>query len=370
MKFPNNVHDVRIGKGISREELAQFVGITRQSIGLIEAGRVCPSTIVALRISHVLDCSVEDLFWDADRTVSAKFISEDTDHDHGPTRVHVSSIGGKMIARPVSIDNLSSINMPAQGISQHPTTNGCIINLRLLQSQAAILKTVFISGCDVGLGLLANYALRTSMHYQGTWFNVSNQRAIAELEHGITHIAAIHYSANEAKNITQQLSTSYRQFHFATSELGWILPKRNPKGFQTADDLSTGHFRLINREVGSGTRARLDEELGRVSCDPTVIPGYASIVNNHFSIADAVAKGFADVGIGHAAAAEVYGLTFKSIEQETCALIIPEEYIQMDVTQVLLETLNNDTFRSELASFGPYDVVHTGDEIQSEVIFP
>ncbi len=364
MKFPNHVREERNRKGMTREELARLVGVTRQSIGLIESGRVCPSTVIALRISHELGCSVEELFWDQEKTMEAHFVGNDFDRVRGPVRAHLSSIRGNIIARPVSIETLGSIHSLAHGISQNIQMNEPVAEFRLLQSPDSIFKTVFVSGCDIGLGLLANYTGRASSHSQAIWFNVSNRQALEELENGMTHIAAVHYPTNALKINTGKMLSSCRQFHFASSELGWILPRNNPRGFQGAEDLKTCRLRLINREEGSGAKALLDHELRRMGLHSEEIPGYLSPVRGHFAIADAIAKGFADVGIGHSAAAILYGLTFLPIQQETCTLLIPEEYVHHEAVQVLLDTLNYDSFRMELSSFGPYDVKRTGNEIQ------
>lgn len=43
--------------------MARLAGVSRQTISSIETGQYCPSTILALRISHVLGARIEDLFW-------------------------------------------------------------------------------------------------------------------------------------------------------------------------------------------------------------------------------------------------------------------------------------------------------------------
>lgn len=55
--------DARIACGLSQQELAALVGATRQTIGLIEAGRYNPSLKLCTAICKALDKTLNDLFW-------------------------------------------------------------------------------------------------------------------------------------------------------------------------------------------------------------------------------------------------------------------------------------------------------------------
>lgn len=362
MKFPNRVREARGERGYSRDELAKLVGLTRQSVGLIETGRVCPSTLVALRMSRVLECAVEDLFWEPVTTVQATFLEEGTTNIKSPIRAYVSSIRDEIIARPAQIGTVDSINNPVNGLVHTVSTNGSS-EVQLLHAFDSLSRTVFVSGCDIGLGLLAKYTQKISSQHQGVWFNASNKHALMELKKGFTHIAAVHFRHAGGDHPDCELPFSCRQFHFATAQLGWILPKGNPKKFHGAGDLADGRFRLINRDVGAGARELLDRELKNADVKPDDLPGYTSIAKGHISVADAVANGIADVGVGHAGAATVYGLAFVPIQQEVCTLIVPEQYLKLEAVQVFLETLHSDVFRTELNAFGPYDLQRMGSMI-------
>lgn len=54
----------RIEMDMSQEELARKVGATRQTIGLIEAGRYNPSIKLCINICIALHKTLDDLFWD------------------------------------------------------------------------------------------------------------------------------------------------------------------------------------------------------------------------------------------------------------------------------------------------------------------
>ena len=50
--------------GLSQEELGNIVGVTRQTIGLIEAGRYNPSLNLCIAICKTLGKTLDDLFWE------------------------------------------------------------------------------------------------------------------------------------------------------------------------------------------------------------------------------------------------------------------------------------------------------------------
>lgn len=58
----NNVKSLRKSKGITQEELAKLLDVSRQTIISIESGRYVPSTLLTLKISRFLDKKVEELF--------------------------------------------------------------------------------------------------------------------------------------------------------------------------------------------------------------------------------------------------------------------------------------------------------------------
>lgn len=58
----NNVKEVRKFKGLTQEELAVLLGVSRQTIISIESNRYVPSTVLSLKISKYLGKNIEELF--------------------------------------------------------------------------------------------------------------------------------------------------------------------------------------------------------------------------------------------------------------------------------------------------------------------
>jgi putative transcriptional regulator len=58
----NRLKVARAEMDLTQEELAQRVGVSRQSINAIESGRYVPSTVLALKMAQVFGKPVEEIF--------------------------------------------------------------------------------------------------------------------------------------------------------------------------------------------------------------------------------------------------------------------------------------------------------------------
>ncbi|MCW4055497.1 MAG: helix-turn-helix transcriptional regulator [Candidatus Bathyarchaeota archaeon] len=61
-KVRNHLKEYRLRHGLSQEELAKAVGVSRQSINSIERGRYTPSLPLALRFAQLFGCPTDELF--------------------------------------------------------------------------------------------------------------------------------------------------------------------------------------------------------------------------------------------------------------------------------------------------------------------
>lgn len=53
----------RAAKDLSQEQLAQLVGVTRQTIGMIEVGKYNPTLNLCIAICKALGKTLDELFW-------------------------------------------------------------------------------------------------------------------------------------------------------------------------------------------------------------------------------------------------------------------------------------------------------------------
>ena len=61
-KLLNNLEDLRKSCGLTQQELSESAEVSRKSINAIENGIYVPSTVLALKISKTLNCTVEEIF--------------------------------------------------------------------------------------------------------------------------------------------------------------------------------------------------------------------------------------------------------------------------------------------------------------------
>ncbi|USK87541.1 helix-turn-helix transcriptional regulator [Peribacillus asahii] len=59
----NRVRELRARFRWTQKDLADAIGVTRQTIGLIEKGDYSPSVMMALKIAQSFNVSVEDVFY-------------------------------------------------------------------------------------------------------------------------------------------------------------------------------------------------------------------------------------------------------------------------------------------------------------------
>lgn len=58
----NTVYGARMARGITQEDLANEIGVSRQTIIAIEKGNYVPSVLLALKIAKYFRKTVEDMF--------------------------------------------------------------------------------------------------------------------------------------------------------------------------------------------------------------------------------------------------------------------------------------------------------------------
>ena len=58
----NRLEELRKKRGIKQEELAEAMEVSRQTIGSLENGRYNPSIILAFKLAHYFNLSIEEIF--------------------------------------------------------------------------------------------------------------------------------------------------------------------------------------------------------------------------------------------------------------------------------------------------------------------
>ena len=63
MRLKNNLKSIRKEKGLSQNDLAELVGVSRNTISSIETGQFNPTAKLALILCIALDKKFEDVFY-------------------------------------------------------------------------------------------------------------------------------------------------------------------------------------------------------------------------------------------------------------------------------------------------------------------
>jgi molybdopterin molybdotransferase/putative molybdopterin biosynthesis protein len=364
------LRSARLRARLSQGELAGRAGITRQAISAIEGGKAVPTTAVALRLARALGVRIEELFRLVDELprVQAELLPAAEPLPAGPLRVQVAQVGERVLARP-----LSGASGVALGLTR---ANGLVRVARgagpaevdLFGDPERLGRTVVAVGCDPAAALLADHLRERYPSFDVAWQGGGSTAALEAVARGEAHLAGCHLldPASGEYNLPFVRALFGEQADvvtFAVWEQGFIVAAGNPRGVGSVGDLARPDLRFVNREAGTGARALLDSQLAAAGLSPSQVPGYGRIVSSHLAVAEAIAAGLADVGIGVRAAAQALGLGFLPLAEERYDLVIPHQFFELAPLQALLETLYSPLFRLEVEALGGYDVRPMGTHV-------
>ncbi|MBA4536901.1 helix-turn-helix transcriptional regulator [Bacillus aquiflavi] len=63
MTLSNRVRELRAKYGLTQSDLAKSVAVTRQTIVALEKGSYIPSLLLAMKIAHVFNLQIEEIFF-------------------------------------------------------------------------------------------------------------------------------------------------------------------------------------------------------------------------------------------------------------------------------------------------------------------
>ena len=62
MPLTNRLKEYRAQLGVNQQQMGALAGVSRQTISQIERGDYSPSVTLALKLSRICQCRVEDIF--------------------------------------------------------------------------------------------------------------------------------------------------------------------------------------------------------------------------------------------------------------------------------------------------------------------
>jgi len=157
---------------------------------------------------------------------------------------------------------------------------------------------------------------------------------------------------------------------FAQRAQGLMVARGNPLGLHSLSDVVTTGARFANRALGSGTRVVLDELLDRCGLSGEQIQGYAHTETSHSAVAEAVASGQCDAGLGIAAAAAQAGLDFVPLLVERYHLVCLKSALAQAGVQSLLQLLQTRHWQDSLARIAGYAPAQSGEILALSKVLP
>ncbi|MBI5544161.1 MAG: helix-turn-helix transcriptional regulator [Deltaproteobacteria bacterium] len=201
---------------------------------------------------------------------------------------------------------------------------------------------------------------------------VGSTEGLKALNRGYTDVAFSHLLDPETgeynlpllpKLVPDKPSAALNVFH---REIGFVVAKGNPKGIHRVADLRKKTVRIVNRQLGSGTRVLLDGELSAAGIDAKRIAGYEMEVCTHHEVALAVHSGEADVGIAASSAARLLDLGFVGLREERFDMVVDRAAFFERRIQSLIDLLGSGPFRAQVSRLGGYDFRDCGKVLTRE----
>ena len=150
----------------------------------------------------------------------------------------------------------------------------------------------------------------------------------------------------------------------AERSLGLILPPGNPQKITGLQDLGKKGVKFINRQSGSGTRVWLDNQLRSYGLDPAKIDGYDREKSTHSEIAQEIAEGNANVGIGLEASSRAMGLHFIPLTLENYQLAALTEKAEIGFLSKFFHWIKSVEARKIISQIPGYITDRTGESVE------
>jgi len=292
-------------------------------------------------------------------------------------RVKVGKVGNKFIVSPVGrgagllmsvirADGYIKIPANSEGYDQ-----GKEIEVYLWKKRKEIENTIVCIGShDNTLDLLYNFLKKRFPQFSLSSAHVGSMGGIIAIKKREAHIAGLHLIDEETGEYNIPFVKRFLQgeklvlINLVYREQGFIVKKGNPKNIKEIKDLLKEDVVFINRQQGAGTRILFDNLLKKAGIHPSQIKGYNNEEYTHMGVAQAVASGRADVGLGIYAAAKALDLDFIPITKERYDLLILKEFLEFEGIKALLFIIKEDEeFRKKVVALGGYDVKDMGKVI-------
>ena len=250
------------------------------------------------------------------------------------------------------------------------TAKAYLINQIILPKFDGSQVVVTLGSHDPALELLAEHFKGSSQAPQVVTVPIGSLDGLIALRQRLCHFAGCHLF----DPVADEYNLSYIRYFFPDQNAhvvtlahrlqGLYIQQGNPESISSLNDLTRENITFVNRGIGSGTRLWLDQQIKKLDINPQDIHGYEISVNTHFSVAERILSGKAQVGLGVQAAAQKCGLGFIPLFIERFDLVFLDEAYYSKLLHPTLEYLQTANFRNEVEALGGYEAHDTGREIK------
>lgn len=219
-----------------------------------------------------------------------------------------------------------------------------------------------------GVELMLRALRREAPHIRYKSINVGSLGGFRAIKMGEADVAGVHAIDPETKSYNIPFMEKYAIGDVALLMGGYkrvqglMVRKGNPKGIVGLEDIQRPDVKLINRKIGSGTRALLDLLVSKLAGEIGVdedelkrgIGGYRRERKTHMSVAEAILSGEADVSLGIEYVAELRGLDFIPLAVEEYDLLVRRDRVEKEAVRQLIGLLRSKEFLEQLSRMPGY----------------
>lgn len=325
MTMGTYLREERLRRGWSQVELAQRVGVTRQSIIALEQDRHQPSLDLAMRIAQAFNISLDHM---------AQLVSEPNDEPlffpvSEAASAWIPVVWARLHARLIVVPTHRLLRQTSPDALYHPT-DGTLVACPGSRSPSQV---VFVGGCDPYAGWLADQFHALSSSYFLEPIRLSSHEALQAFKDGLLHVAGTHLYDEVLGSYNPKSLMPFPTFHIP--HLIW------EEGLLQRPQGAIKQWAV--REAGSEAHALFLRQ------DPSPSSPVQTFFT-HESILETVARGQGWAGIGLGALGVPRGLEFHPWSMESYDFWIRQEDVSEPWFPLFMESRRSKFLKSRFAN--------------------
>lgn len=323
------IRELREALGLTQGELAARAGVSRQTVGALEAGRHLPRVDAAIGLARALGVRAEDLF----SPVAAPVDVRSGRPPIPGTLVRLGRVGDRTVTDPLD--------------SAWAVADGAVEN-DAVTAFAPLAPGLVVAGCEPGLATLESLGRQTGVGALAV--SCATATAIAALAAGRIHAAVVH--TTDAR--LSELARPGDPLRYRLA--GWQVGLAGPPDAAAAlfDAALGGAATVIQREAAAAVQSTFRERVG------AAVPGPRA--GSHLeAVRLALTTGLPAVSIEPAARA--FGASFRALEMHRTELWLDRAWVGDRAVNAALDLLLGGRLRRQLSRVGGYELDGYGSRV-------